>query len=382
MGKRFLLFSRVCLTFVKENLLKVMKRILFLLSIMCFVVLPLMAQHRIGVLLPFQGKGMISQSMVEFYRGVLMAADSMRQCGVSVELYAVDAGTTEQHMQEVLLQHDMSQMDLIIGPGIRAQAQVLGEYCFQHQLPLLMPFYTPYEGISQNPYVFQGAISQDSLYQKAVRMVIDKFKDAHFVLLRSGNYSERGEILQEALCQQFAKYGISYCTLDMQADESVIASSLNIAQRNVIVPDNASEYVLQQSLGMFSRFLNNHPNVRVSLFGFPEWVDRASVYASAFYQLDTYLFSSHYNNPLSGRTIRFKRQYEDNFHQPLSAERPSICMMGYDMGMQILGAERYSPLQNDFHFTSTSSTSARCGSMNTSVLLLHYTPNRLIQIIR
>lgn len=355
-----------------------MKRII-ISCVVAFCLMPVLAQRRIGVMLPFQSAGALSQSMVEFYRGLLMAADSVSRQGMSVEIHALDAGITGQSMQETLLRHNvMQEMDVLVGPGVPDQTNVLADFCRQHQIQLLMPFNTPYADLAQNANAYQCVAPHDVVYDDVVRLVMDKFIDAHFVLLQTNHASERGKAMQAILRRKLEEMGFSYNVLNVNDDGEGIERAMNITRRNVVLSDSPSHQAMQHCVGLLERFLNNNSAYKVSLLGYHEWLDYTDSYASHFHVLDTYLFTTYYNNPLSGRTIRFKQQYAENFHQQHPAMRPSLSMLGFDLGLYVMGdAAPSAALQNTFHFAPVAEGG---GSINHHVQLVHFGKNHVIQV--
>lgn len=88
----------------------------------------------------------------------------------------------------------------------------------------------------------------------------------------------------------------------------------------------------------------------------------------------------------------FERRFEKDFHAGLQNTFPSFGMLGYDLGrFFLLGLSDYgsgfnskisslktAPLQNDFHFQRTSNWS---GFINKKTELIHYTPQKKIDVI-
>ena len=65
---------------------------------------------KVGVLLPLTDK-----KMVEFYRGFLMAADSVRHRGTNLDIHAWDCGTTAEQVEALL--PNLNELDVVIGPA-------------------------------------------------------------------------------------------------------------------------------------------------------------------------------------------------------------------------------------------------------------------------
>ncbi len=366
-----------CLAYLcqQENVTS-MKRII-ISCLVAFCLLPVLAQRRVGVLLPFQSAGALSQSMVEFYRGMLMAADSMRHQGKDIEIHAMDAGITEQSMRNTLLHSQLAEMDVIVGPAVDEQVEALADFCLQHQVQLLMPFNTPCANLHHNPYVFQCVAPQSVVYEDIVDVVMDKFVDAHFVLLQTNDANERGIAMQNSLRQKLDTMGFPYSMLNVNDDEGKVACAMNLARRNLVVADSPGQQAMQHCVNQLTSFLTNNPTYKVSLLGYPEWLDYAVAHATQFHTLDTYFFATYYDNPLSGRSIRFKKRYAEDFHQRHPSMRPSLSMLGHDLGLYAMGCTDAEPLQNTFHFCPVGEGG---GSINHHVQIVHYATNNLIQI--
>lgn len=353
------------------------KKILAVSLVLCSL-MPAFAQRRVAVLLPFGSGGAMQESMVEFYRGFLMAADSVRSLGQTLEIHALDAGANTSQLDEILRSGELREMDFVIGPGVAAQTDALADYCHRHGIRLVMPFNTPYASLPSNPSVYQAIASPEVQTQFALQLVMENFADAHFVFLKTNNYNERGVALQNALRQQLEQFGVSFSDLNVNADDLALDRAMSITRRNVILLDSPAEPALQHAAGVLKRFQDANPGYKLSLLGYPDWLERAEAYSAVFHSLDTYIFTTFYSNPLSGRTIRFRRQYKDFFHAEMPSQSPSLCMTGFDLGLALL-LDNVSPLQNGYRFIQVD---GQGGYVNSFVELVRYSPNRLISVIR
>ena len=70
---------------------------------------------RLGVMLPLHDVNGDGRRMVEYYRGVLMACDSLKKLGISVDVHAWNTPDDED-IAPVLRDKAAQQCDLIIGP--------------------------------------------------------------------------------------------------------------------------------------------------------------------------------------------------------------------------------------------------------------------------
>ena len=94
---------------------------------------------RVGVMLPLHNVNDDGRRMVEYYRGVLMACDSLKQGGVSVDIRAWNV-PEDADIRQTLKDKDAEKCDLIIGPLYSTQVKALSDFASEHGIKVLIPF--------------------------------------------------------------------------------------------------------------------------------------------------------------------------------------------------------------------------------------------------
>ncbi len=89
--------------------------------------------------------------MVEFYQGLLLAVDSMRHEGLSIEITAVHSGSTANDMDQLLLKRPIENCDVVFGPLDMAQLTALADYCDLRGVLLVVPFATEDTKLTGHP---------------------------------------------------------------------------------------------------------------------------------------------------------------------------------------------------------------------------------------
>lgn len=98
-----------------------LRRIPVLLLLLLLTV-PLEAQQkassavRVGIMLPLHNDSGDGRRMTEYYRGVLMACDSLRADGISTDIRAWNVAE-DTDINAILQDPDAADRDLIIGPS-------------------------------------------------------------------------------------------------------------------------------------------------------------------------------------------------------------------------------------------------------------------------
>ena len=88
---------------------------------------------RIGVMLPLHNINGDGKRMVEYYRGVLMACDSLRANGISTDIRAWNVAE-DSDISDILKDPHAANCDLIIGPLYTKQVKTLGDFAREHNI--------------------------------------------------------------------------------------------------------------------------------------------------------------------------------------------------------------------------------------------------------
>lgn len=348
----------------------------------------------VAVVLPFKENTERGGKMVEFYQGFLMAADSVRKLGTSVDVYAYHSGAGVADINAILEREEIKHMDAIFGPLDGVQANVLSTFCQQHQLRLVMPFATTNTYGLNNPYVYLASPSSDAVTRGGAAMVAKRFTNSNIVVAYAGAAdNKRGTNFVSQLIQQMSSRSGSPRHLDIDAENTEYLQALNLSRHNLVVVNTTSQQALQKAVRKLRAFQKEHPDCKISLLGYPEWSTYQGSILQDFHALDTYVFSSFYRNPSETRIQALEQRFKANFHHDLIKTSPRYGIMGLDLGFYFMRGlsqlgdyfdERqqtlqYNPFQHGYLFTQKSDDVAY---INTSVTLIHYTPSGKVEVER
>ena len=352
-----------------------------------------MSHINVGVILPLKDGGDRGMKMVEFYQGILMAADSVKHQGTSVDIYAFHSGSSVTDIKFVLTKPELKNMDVIFGPLDGLQANALADFCKDHGIRLVMPFGTTTSYAHSNPYVYHSSTSRDKARQNAENIISNKFANRNFVILNTGSADENGIRFTSELTAVLKERGINTRTLNINGDEFAYTSALNQFRDNIIIPDASSANITASVARRLRTFADAHPEFQISILGYPEWPTYTSSLLKDFYALDTYAYCTFYRNPKEARVQHFEDRFKKNFGKEMARSFPRYGMYGFDLGYYFMhGLARlgdyfdeqqntltYTPFQTPFLFQQTTTGGAH---FNQSSFLVHYSPNQKIEIIQ
>lgn len=340
---------------------------------------------KVGVLLPFT-----DAKMVEFYRGLLMAADSVRRGGVNLDIYAWDCGTTTAQIEALL--PNLSGMDILIGPSSATQIPAVAEVCREQGTRLVLPFWSG-QSLQDYPLVYNATAPNPVFYIAATEKLRSYYASDTYVIVRSGNPDNRGKIFTESLTQSLAQDAGAPRVLELEGDDFAYESAFNQFRNNRILIDDSSIRSLNILLSHLKDFRQKHSQYRLSLIGYPEWQDETQRLLSDFYSFDTHIVSPYYYNVLDSRIKRFQYAYEKSFHAAIAQNNPRSAAFGFDLGLyffggisnlgdnfeQKQGSIQQEPYQNWFLFERNASG---MNFSNNFIQFIRFTPENKIEVIR
>ena len=350
-----------------------------------------MSTIKAAVVLPFNtdGTGTREQQvrMVEYYEGFLMAVDSLKQMGVSIDLYTYDSGKSTESVKSILNKAEMKDMDIIFGPAHPEQVKPMAEFAEKNNVRLVVPFTSKGEDVFNNPSVYQINTPQSYLYSEVYEHYIRKFPNAHVVFLDAQTGHTDKDDFIKGLKEELKNNQITFKELK---GESINPEGMKLVvdslRENVIIPTSGRNVALIKILPQMVITSREHPNYNMKLFGYPEWQTYTDDHLASFFELDTYFYSSFYTNNLFPAAIQFTNAYRKWFSKDMANTYPKYGMLGFDMAFFFLqGLHKYgsnfeenmnqmpvTPIQTGFKFERVNNWG---GFINRKVFFVNFTKN-------
>lgn len=342
---------------------------------------------KVGVILPFVEKTERAKKMIEFYQGFLMAADSVKKEGISLDIYTYNSGTTEAEIMEILGKPEIAQLDILFGPVDEQQLPATTQFCKEHNIKLVLPFVNE-QSTTGNPHLYIACPTNVVNITEAASMITNTYSNKNFIILKSNIENYKGIIFTQNLYGMLSKKGNNVRVLNIDGDDFSYEAAMNQFKDNIIVPDNPGIKTLNILISNLNTFIQKHPNYNISLLGYPEWQTYTDKLLNSFFTFNTYIYSPYYYNALAANTRNFEQTFTKNFGKPMAINYPRYAMMGFDLALyffhelQANGSvitNQQVPYQNMYKFVQETENG---GYINRFVQLIHYTKNKQIELIR
>ena len=349
------------------------------------------ATIKAAIVLPFNTDGTGTKDeqvrMVEYYEGFLMAVDSLKGKGVSIDLYTYDSGKTIASVKQILNKPEMKTMDIIFGPAHADQVKPMAEFAEKNNLRLVVPFTSKGDDVFNNPSVYQINTPQSYLYSEVYEHYLRKFPDAHVVFLDANTgHTDKADFIkgmkEELKNRQMTFKELKGEDINPEGMKLVVDS----LRENVIIPTSGRNVALIKILPQLIVTSREHPNYNMKMFGYPEWQTYTDDHLASFFELDTYFYSSFYTNNLFPEAIQFTNAYRKWYSKDMANTFPKYGMLGFDTAyFFLLGLHKYgsnfedhmnqmmiTPIQTGFKFDRVNNWG---GFINRKVFFVNFTKN-------
>ena len=291
--------------------------------------------------------------MVEYYEGFLMAVDSLKRQGVSIDLHTFDTHGKEASINQLLARPEMKKMDVIFGPSHSRNIDALAQFADKNDIRLVIPFAPKVEQVFNNPQIYQVNTPQSYLYSEVYEHFIRKFSDRHIIFLNPGNVEQEKMEFINGMKNELKDNGIEYrdVTLGEEIDPAQVIAAMDTLNNNIFIPTSGKNMALVKLLPRITQVLHEHPHFQMQLFGYPEWQTYTQDHLASFYELDTYFYSSFYTNNLFNEAIQFTNAYRRWYSKDMANIFPKYGMLGFDTAYFFLKglAQEGNKLEDNLH---------------------------------
>ena len=285
------------------------------------------ATIKAAVMLPFMTDGSGNRDeqirMVEYYEGFLMAVDSLKEKGVSIDIYTYDTYNNTSSVKSILAKDEMKNMNIIFGPAYPEQVKPVADFAKKNNIRLVIPFTSKGNEVFNNPSIYQINTPQSYLYSEVYEHFTRKFTNANVIFLDAEDGDKDKADFIKGLKEELKGKHIPFTELKGEAiTPESLKGAMNATLDNVFIPTSGTNIALIKLLPQLIVTLRDNPDYRMQLFGYPEWQTYTNDHLASFYELDTYFYSSFYTNnlpklsdsllPIANGTARICRTHSPN----------------------------------------------------------------------
>lgn len=345
---------------------------------------------RVGVMLPLHKVNGDGKRMIEYYRGVLMACDSLRANGISTDIYAWNVAE-DTDVRTFLQDPRAAHCDVIIGPLYSKMVKPLSDFATEHDIRLFIPFSINTHETLVNRQILQVYQPQTEQNDAFINHFMEHFTDVHPVFIDCNDSTSKKGIFTFGLRRRLEAKNIQYGLTNLNSSEAAFFKSFSATKRNMVILNTGRSKELNAAMAKLNGLRLSHPELRISVFGYTDWMLYTRHQLENFYKFDTYIPATFHTDLTSPRTNRIMQKYRWNFHTDMMTALPRFAITGFDhayfllKGMHIYGKDftgasgmvGYQAIQTPLHFERIGNG----GLQNRSVVFVHYLPEHQTETI-
>lgn len=346
---------------------------------------------KVGIMLPLHNVDGDGRRMVEYYRGILMGCDKLKKEGINIDIKAWNVAI-DTDINQTLSQQGAIDCDVIFGPLYSKQVPALSEFTKKHGIKLVIPFSITGNDVAKNPNIFQVYQSPELFYGEVVMQFTTRFSGSHVVVVDCNDKQSDKGVFTFTLRKALANKGMTCSITNITNSDESFAKAFSTTKPNIVVLNTARSPELNAVIAKLDKYKATMPSVKVSLFGYTEWLMYAKYNMDKFCKYDTCVPSHFYYNPLSTATKDFSTEYLKKFDQSMMDYMPRFAITGYDHAMFFIrgigkqgklfnGTEPDAKaLQAQLKFRKAGGQNS--GMQNHNLMFVHYNTNKTISIIQ
>ncbi len=339
----------------------------------------------IALVLPFmlneETQSKATQRYTEFYKGFLMAVDSLRNNGTPIKLTAYDTQGSMAKVSEIIADPALRETQLIIAPDNAAQLTVLGDFGKTHGIKVLNIFKVRDDGYLTNPRLMQGNIPSQLMLDKAVDAMVERvrFTTPVFVTVEGGTNDKTD--VTDLLKKKLDERGVKWLTINAQSKlEAADLKTLPADGSYAFIPATSRQADLNKILPAIIEWRDEVVMPSVKVIGYPEWVTFRGETLDNMHSLNTIVYSRFYNEDANPRSRRIEDKYRMWYGTKMDSAVPRQGLLGFDTGMFVINYLKnargyYDGVQNGYSFDTTSD-GPLCNLM---LYLVNYRPGGVME---
>lgn len=317
----------------------------------------------------------------EFYKGFLLAVDSLRANGTPIHVTAYDTEGSVLKVREAISDPEFKKHTAIIAPDNAAQLAVLAEYGKNNNVKVFNTFVVRDENYLTNPAIMQGNLPSALMYSKAVDalMVRLNYSTPVFVAIKDtpGDKADFVDELRRTLDAAGKKH------IDLEIDNRLTPehlAELNADGNYIFIPTSSRQADLNKIMPGIIEWRDQAVTPMVRMFGYPEWTTFRGETLENMHNINTTVYSRFFTDESSARARDIDTKFKNWYGTRMENAVPRQGLLGFDTGMYVIlsltgNPEGYEGVQNGYFYITPSLES---GAYNDALYFINYRSGNVI----
>ncbi len=341
----------------------------------------------IAIALPFNTGGKRdarAERAIEFYRGFVLAVDSMRAQGTPVRLLTYDTKNSDEVVAKILRDRYLKTSNLIIAPDMASHVSEFSKYALEHKINMLNLFLVKDDDYLTNPYVMHANIPHDTMYGKAIKYYIGTYPNVTPVFIKRKDGKDDKAEYVALFKAELNKIGRKYHEIEyVEKLSPVTLEKLPADETYAYIPNSSNMSEFQTFIDAIVKDKENRTEwFGPSLWGYSEWLTARGNNVKRLHEANTLVFSRFYSVENNAEEDELQEKFQHWYGIEVQDKIPKQGTYGFDTGMFLIGAlsanggdfSRFTPIyngvQNAFDFIRVPDG----GWVNNEMFMINFAP--------
>ena len=345
----------------------------------------------LAVVLPLTEKSTAANRCIEFYRGLLMAAEQAKRAGLNVRIDAINEPSENTSFAATISQLKTLKPNIVIGPLRLNHFDAMGQATRSELRGVrwLLPFSSRFSELATTPNALMLNAPIAFKGKCAAKLLTEALPEARFVFVRTDH--DNKEELTTAMRKELRTLNATMAEGTTASTLTAMRASLREGRTTVFIPQTTEAEGIKAVVQAMLQLRSTVPNANFVLAAPSEWHEAKGASTTALHSIDTYVYDDHFYNRNDATTKSLTDEYRAWFHTDPIETCPRMFLQGYDSGLQLLtGLSRYGERFATQHVNAThcqqdityERISAGGGLANASCVLIHYRTSNVVELIQ
>lgn len=302
---------------------------------------------KVAVLLPFmldeEAPSRPAQLFTEFYKGMLMAADSLCSTpGHAVELMFFDTAGSADTLRSVLASERMQEAALVVAPDNPSHLAMVMASVPEETLVLNI-FAVKDDTYRHHRNLIQTNIPHDDMYRQAIDRFMTMYADRTPVIIRRTGGMADKDAFVSGLKERLISEGRDFreISFNTSLNDSDLAGINPDKTPVVFVPCSGSKNEFAKFVGAVTTLRHQAADPSsVTIFGYPEWVTFRGTSFDEICDLNATIYSRYLAVDSDRGVSRLKERYRECFGTEMFDAVPAQGILGFDVASYAINGLR------------------------------------------
>ncbi|OQA02258.1 MAG: putative peptidoglycan endopeptidase LytE precursor [Bacteroidetes bacterium ADurb.Bin408] len=268
---------------------------------------------------------------IGFYQGLMLALDSLKLKGVSLNLHVFDITEDIQKARNLIGKPDLKKMDLIIGPFFKEPFNVVANFAKDNKIKIVNPVISDNSSFPAYQGLFNTSPNAEIQIEQLVYYLYKKHNDKNILIVNNNSANEQNIL---GIIKKYWNSIVGNDTNFFKYTEVLynrdgltgIINNLKGGKTNIVLCLSNNEAFVSNFIRKLSEIQEEE---KLMLFGLPSWQKFNNIELAYLDKLKYHYFTTNYINYRNANTIDFI----EKFRLKYEIEPDNYAFLGYDIGL-------------------------------------------------